>query len=380
MILDVTEEQSLIQSMARTFAQQVVAPEAAAIDEADLFPTRIYREMGELGLLGMTLPAEYGGSEADTLSWTLVQEELAKASAAVADAHMVCKLMCDVLLTNGSDQVRRAFLPRMARGEIICAIAQTEADTGSDVAAVQTLARRVDGGYRISGTKQFITFALNCDLAIVVATVDRTLGRGGIGLFLVSADTEGFSRGAKAPTMGVRGLATGELVFDDCFVPDDRVLAPPGAGLKRALTSLGSGRIGMAAQSVGIAQAAMDGAVAYARDRKAFGQSLTQFQAIQFMIADMSVNIEAARLMVRRAAVRKDQGASIIREASEAKLFASQMANRIVTDALQIHGAYGYTRDSQIERMFRDIRVYEIWEGTSQIQRLIIFRQLLETR
>lgn len=380
MILDVTEEHSLIQNTARTFAQQVVAPAAAAIDETDVFPSRIYRDMGALGLLGMTLPAEYGGSEADTLSWTLVQEELAKASAAVADAHMVCKLMCDVLLTNGSDEVRHAFLPRMASGEIICAIAQTEADAGSDVAAVQTVARRIEGGYRISGSKQFITFALNCDLAIVVATAERGLGRDGIGLFLISADTEGFRRGVKAPVMGVRGLATGELIFDDCFVPDDRVLAPPGAGLKRALMSLGSGRIGMAAQSVGIAQAAMDGAIAYARDRKAFGQSLSQFQAIQFMIADMSVNIEAARLMVRRAAVRKDQGAPIIREASEAKLFASQMANRIVSDALQIHGAYGYTRDSQIERMFRDIRVYEIWEGTSQIQRLIISRQLLGTR
>lgn len=178
----------------------------------------------------------------------------------------------------------------------------------------------------------------------------------------------------------MRGLATGELVFDGCFVPDDRVLAAPGAGLKRALTSLGSGRIGMAAQSVGIARAAMEHAVAYARDRKAFGQALTDFQSIQFTIADMSMNIEAARLMVRRAAELKDRGAPIIREASEAKLFASQMANRVVSDALQIHGAYGYTRDSAVERMFRDIRVYEIWEGTSQIQRLIISRQVLGTR
>ena len=379
-MLDLTEDQSLIQDTARSFAREVLAPAAAGIDQSDAFPTAIYRQMGALGLLGMTLPAQYGGAEADTVSWSLVLEELATASAAVADAHMVCKLMCDVLLTNGSEAVRRAFLPRMAAGELICAIAQTEADTGSDVAAVRTTARRVEGGYRISGAKQFITFALNCDLAIVVATVDRSLGRGGIGMFLATADTEGFIRGAAAPVMGVRGLATGELVFDDCFVPDDRVLAAPGDGLKRALTSLGSGRIGMAAQSVGIARAAMEHALAYARDRKAFGQALTDFQSIQFTLADMSMSIEAARLMVRRAARLKDQGAPIIREASEAKLFASQMANRVVSDALQIHGAYGYTRDSAVERMFRDIRVYEIWEGTSQIQRLIISRQLLGTR
>lgn len=377
---DLTDEQRLTQDTVRDFAQARVKPQAAHIDQSDEFPMAIYREMGALGLLGMTLPVEYGGSAADTVSWTLVQEELAKASAAVADSHMVCKLMCDVILTNGSEELRRAYLPRMAAGDLICAIAQTEANTGSDVAAVQTLARRVEGGYRITGAKQFITFAMNCDLAIVVATVDRTLGRDGIGMFLITADTEGFSRGAKTPVMGVRGLATGELVFEDCFVPDSHVLAPPGEGLKRALTSLGSGRIGMAAQSVGIAHAAFEDAISYAQDRKAFGQPISKLQAVQFMIADMSMNIEAARLMVRRAAHCKDAGQPIIREASEAKLFASQMANRVVNDALQIHGAYGYSRESAIERMFRDVRVYEIWEGTSQIQRVIISRQILNAQ
>lgn len=377
MPFDLTDEQRLIQDTVRDFARTAVKPRAADIDRIDEFPTELYRELGDLGLLGMTLPPERGGAGADTLAWTLVQEELAKASAAVADAHMVCKLMCDVLLTNGSEELQRTYLPKMAAGELICAIAQTEPNTGSDVAAVQTLARRVEGGYAISGSKQFITFALNCDLAVVVATVDRSLGRGGIGLFLVPADTPGFRRGAKTPVMGVRGLGTGELVFADCFVPDGFVLAQPGEGLKRALASLSSGRIGMAAQSVGIAQAAFEDAVAYARDRRAFGQPLAKLQAIQFMIADMSTNIEAARLMVRRAAQRKDAGLPIIREASEAKLFASQMANRVVNDALQIHGAYGYSRDSAVERLFRDARVYEIWEGTSQIQRVIISRQIL---
>jgi len=379
MTFDLTDEQRLIQDSVRAFARGAVKPRAAEIDETDTFPDDLYREMAKLGLLSMTLPPQYGGAGADTMSWALAQEELAVASAAVADAHMVCKLMCDVILSNGSDEVRQRYLPSMAAGETICAIAQTEADTGSDVAAVQTLAKRVAGGYVLNGSKQFITFALNCHLAIVVATTDRALGRAGIGLFLVPTDSEGCRRGAKAPVMGVKGLATGELVFEECFVPDSMVLAQPGEGLRRALTSLNSGRIGMAAQSVGIAQAAFEEAVSYAQARRAFGQPIAKLQAIQFMIADMSTNIEAARLLVHRAARRKDAGLPVIREASEAKLFASQMANRVVSDALQVHGAYGYSRESVVERLFRDIRVYEIWEGTSQIQRVIIARQILNS-
>lgn len=377
MIFGLNEEQQLIQDTVREFTRTEVRPRAAEIDQNDAFPEDIYRQMAELGLLGMTLPTEYGGSGADTLSWTLVQEELARGSAAVADSHMVCKLMSDVILTNGTEEMRKSILPRMARGEIICAIAQTEPNTGSDVAGVQTTAKRVNEGYVINGSKQFITFAMNCDLAIVVATTDREMGRRGIGLFLVDANNPGFRRGAKTPVTGVRGLGTGELVFEDCFVPDSAVLAPPGEGLKRALSSLSSGRIGMAAQSVGIAQAAFEEASSYARERRAFGQPIANLQAIQFMIADMSMNIEAARLMVRRAAYLKDIGQSIVREASEAKLFASEMANRVVDDAVQVHGAYGYSRESTVERLFRDIRVYKIWEGTSQIQRVIIARQLL---
>jgi alkylation response protein AidB-like acyl-CoA dehydrogenase len=377
MIFGLTDEQQLIQDTVREFAQSEVRPMAAEIDRSDEFPKDLYRQMAELGLLGMTLPVEYGGAGADTLSWALVQEELARGSAAVADSHMVCKLMADVILTNGTEEMRRSLLPRMAQGEIICAIAQTEPNTGSDVAGVQTTAKPVSGGYVINGSKQFITFAQNCDLAIVVATTDREKGRHGIGLFLVDADNRGFRRGGKTPVMGVRGLGTGEIVFEDCFVPESAVLAPPGEGMKRALASLSSGRIGMAAQSVGIAQTAFEVASSYARERRAFGQPIANLQAIQFMVADMSMNIEAARLMVRRAAHLKDFGRPIIREASEAKLFASEMANRVVNDALQIHGAYGYSQESEVERLFRDIRVYQIWECTSQVQRVIIARQLL---
>lgn len=376
-MFELDDEKRLIQDTVRQFAREVVLPRAAEIDSTDSFPFDIYAAMGALGLLAMNLPEAYGGAASDTVSWAVVQEELARASAAVADAHMVNKLMCDILLSDASEADKAHWLPRMGRGEAICAIAQTESDTGSDVAAIRTTARKVEGGYIINGAKQFITFAGICHLAIVVATVDRSLGRGGIALFLVDAETPGFRRGGKSRIMGVRGLATGELVFEDCFVPEHRMLTAPGGGLKRALTSLNSGRIGMAAQSIGIAQAAFDAALAFARERKAFGAPIADLQAIQFMLADMSVQIEAGRLMTRRAAWLRDAGRPLIREVSEAKLFASELAAKVVDDALQIHGAHGYSLDATVERLYRDIRVYRIWEGTSQIQRLVIARQLL---
>lgn len=376
-MFELDDETKLIQDTVRQFVADVVAPAAAGIDRSDEFPREIYRSLGELGLLAMTLPEAYGGADASTLAWSVVQEELARGSAAVADAHMVNKLMCDVLLSNAAQEDREGFVPAMGRGEIVCAIAQTEADTGSDVAAVKTTAKKVDGGFLLNGAKQFITFAGICDLAIVVATTDRSLGRKGIGLFLAEASSEGFRRGSKNKIMGVRGLATGELVFEDCFVPDHRMIAPPGEGMRRSLTSLNSGRIGMAAQSIGIAQAAFELALAFAKERKAFGGTIADLQAIQFMLADMSVMIEAGRLMTRRAAHARDAGRPLIREVSEAKLFASELAAKVVDDALQIHGAHGYSEEATVERLYRDSRVYRIWEGTSQIQRLVIARQLL---
>jgi alkylation response protein AidB-like acyl-CoA dehydrogenase len=334
--------------------------------------------MAELEILGMTLPPEYGGAGADTVSWSIVQEELARGSAAVADAQLLCKLMGDMILRNASDEQRRRHLPAMARGETICAIAQTEPGTGSDVAGVQTTATPRGDGYVLNGTKRFITAALVCDLAVVVATTDRAKGRGGITLFLVEAGTPGFSRGAKEHLMGVRGLATGELVFEDCRVPAACRLGAEGDGFRRAMVSLDGGRIGIGSQALGIAQAAMEAALAYARQRSAFGQPIAQFQAIQFMLADMSAQIEGARLLLRKAAFLRDQGRPIVREAAEAKLVASETAVRVASDALQIHGACGYSSEFPVERLYRDARVYPIWEGTSQIQRLVIARQLLK--
>jgi alkylation response protein AidB-like acyl-CoA dehydrogenase len=377
MNFDPSETQQAVRDLVRGFAEKEVRPRAAAIDRDDVFPRDLYRRMAELGLLGMTLPAQYGGAGADTVSWAMAQEELARASPAVADAALLAKLMGDVILINGGEELRGRYLPALARGEKICVIAQTEPGAGSDVAGVQTLARPTPDGWVLNGTKRFITLALACDAAVVVATTDRTRGREGIAVFLVDADTPGFRHGARDPVMGLRGLETGELVFEDCRVPPSALLLPPGQGFKGAMRSLNGGRIGIGSQAVGIAQAAMEAAIAYARERTAFGQPIADFQAIQFMLADMSAQIEGARLLVRKAAWLRDQGRPIVREAAEAKLTAAEVAVRIVHDALQIHGAAGYSTESAIERLYRDVRLYPIWEGTSQIQRIIISRELL---
>jgi alkylation response protein AidB-like acyl-CoA dehydrogenase len=378
MNFDLTESQRQVRDLCRDFAEREIRPRAAEIDRTDEFPWDLYKRMAELDILGMTVPPEYGGSGADTVSWCVAQEELARGSAVVADAQLLSKLMCDMLLHNATEAQKRRHLPAMVRGEKICCIAQTEPGTGSDVAGVQTSATRTADGWVLRGTKRFITEALLCDLAVVVATTDRAKGRDGIALFLVEMGAPGFARGGKEALLGMRGLATGELVFDDCRVGPEALLVPPGAGFKRAMVSLDSGRIGIGAQALGIAQAALEAALRYAKERAAFGQPIAAFQAIQFLLADMSAAIEGARLLLRKAAFLRDQGRPIIREAAEAKLVASEVAQRVVTDALQIHGAAGYSTEFPLERLYRDVRVYPIWEGTSQIQRLVISRQLLK--
>ncbi|MBI4010760.1 MAG: acyl-CoA dehydrogenase family protein [Candidatus Rokubacteria bacterium] len=378
MHFDLTEPQRLVRDLCRDFAERELRPRAAEIDRADEFPRDLYRRMAELEILGMTVPPEYGGSGADTMSWCIAQEELARGSAVVADIQLLCKLMTDMILQNGSEEQRRRYLPPMVRGEKICAIAQTEPAAGSDVAGIQTTATPTADGYALNGTKRFITCAMVCDLAVVVATTDRRKRQDGITLFLVEMGTPGFGRGGKERLMGAHGLGTGELVFEDCRVPRACLLGGEGEGFKRAMVSLDTGRIGIGAQALGIAQAAMEAALAYAKQRPAFGQPIAGFQAIQFMLADMSAQIEASRLLLRKAALLKDQGRPIIREAAEAKLFASETAARVTSDALQIHGAYGYSTEFPLERLYRDARVYQIWEGTSQIQRLVIARQLLK--
>ena len=378
MNFEMTDAQRMIRDMVREFAEKEIRPRAAEIDQTDEFPRDLYRRMAELGILGMTLSPEYGGSGADTVSWAIAQEEMARASVVVADIQLLNKLMQDMILRNGTEAQKGKYLPAMGRGEKICVIAQTEPGTGSDVAGIQTTARLEREGYVLNGTKRFITCAMVCDLAVVVATVDKSRGRQGITLFLVEKGTPGFSPGSKEHLMGVRGMGTGELVFDNCWVPRENLLGGEGEGFKRAMMSLDTGRIGIGCQAVGLAQAAMEEAIRYAKQRTAFGQPIASNQGIQFMLAEMSAGIEAARLRLRHAAFLKDQGRPIIREAAEAKLLASELAVRVTKDALQIHGAYGYSKDFPIERMYRDAKVYQIWEGTSEIQRMVIARQLLK--
>jgi alkylation response protein AidB-like acyl-CoA dehydrogenase len=380
MDLELTEAQRLVADTVRAFARKEVAPRAADIDRTDEFPRDLYRRLADLGLLGLTLPAEYGGAAADTLTWTLCQEELARASAAVAHAQLLAVILGELIREQGSEAQRRRWLPAMARGEAICVIAQTEPGGGSDVAGLTTYARPAADGWVLNGTKRFITAAQVCDVAVVVATTDPGLGRDGIAMFLVEAGTPGFRVGSKDHVMGLHGVGTGELVFDDCHVPRAALLGSERGGFKRAMESLNTGRVGIAAQALGVAQAALDAALAYAQTRVAFGRPIAELQAIQFLLADMSVQVEAVRLLVRRAAWRRDRGRPIAREAAEAKLMAAETAVRVTSDALQIHGAAGYATESPVERLYRDARVYPIFEGTSQIQRVVIARQLLRER
>jgi len=377
MDFDLSEPQRLIQDLCRAFAAKELRPRAAAIDREDAFPHDLYRRLAALGLLGMTLPPEYGGAGADTLAWAVAQEELARGCPAMADAALLAKLMGDLILLNGSDAQRRRWLPALAGGEAICVIAQTEPGAGSDVAGIRTTARPTADGFILNGTKRFITLATVCDLAVVVATTDPGRGRDAIVMLLVDMGTPGARRGAKDPVMGLHGLETGGLCFEDCAVPRAALLGGETDGFRRAMRSLDTGRIGIGAQAVGLAQAALDEALRYAREPTAFGQPIAGFQAIQFMLADMSAQVEAARLLVRKAAWLRDQGRPFIREAAEAKLVASETAVRVTSDALQIHGAYGYSTEFPLERLYRDARVYPIFEGTSQIQRLVIARSLL---
>jgi len=378
MDFELNDAQRMLRDMVRDFAEKEIKPRAAEIDRTDEFPWDLWKRMAELGILGMTLPPEYGGSGMDIVSWAIAQEEMARASVVVADIQLLSTLMQNMILKNGTDAQKQKYLPALGSGEKICIIAQTEPGAGSDVAGIQTTAKPERNGYVLNGTKRFLTCAMLADLAIVVATVDRSKGHKGITLFLVEKGTPGFSPGSKEHLMGVKGMGTGEVVLDNCWVPKENLLGGEGEGFKRAMMSLDTGRIGIGCQAVGLAQAAMEEAIRYAKQRTAFGGPIANLQAIQFMLADMSAGIEAARLRLRHAAWLKDQGRSIIREAAAAKLLASDLAVKVTADALQIHGAYGYSIDFPIERMYREAKVYQIWEGTSEIQRVVIARQLLK--
>jgi len=379
MDLTFTEEQEMIRKMVRDFAQKEVAPIAASVDEQGAVPHDNIRKMGQLGLLGLTTSEDYDGGGADMVSYVIAIEELSKACASTAIVVAVQNsLVCAGLEKFGSEDQKTRFLPPLARGEKLGAFALTEPGAGCDASALLTTAVPDGDSYVINGRKHFITNGGFADTIIVFAMTDKSKGHRGISAFVVEKGTPGFSVGKEEHKMGIRGANTCELLFDAVRVPASHRLGEEGQGFRIAMILLDGGRIGVAAQAVGIAQAAFDAALAYSKQRVQFGQPICEFQAIRWMLADMATRIEAARLLTYRAAVKKDSGERFSKEAAMAKLFASEAATWVADRAIQIHGGYGYMREYPVERNYRDAKITEIYEGTSEVQRMVIARSVLE--
>jgi butyryl-CoA dehydrogenase len=371
------EEQKMLRAMVRDFAAREVEPAAARIDDTEVVPDGLVARMAELGLFGLTVPEEYGGSGKGKTEFCIAIEELCRASAAVAAIFRVSlSLAIHPVIAFGSNEQKQKYLPAHASGKRLACFGLTEAGAGSDPAAMQTTARRRDDGYVLNGNKIFISLGAEADIAVVFATVDKEKGHRGITAFIVEKGTAGFSVGKHERKLGLHGISAVELVFEDCFVPTENRLGEEGAGFKIAMDALNASRTTVAAEAVGISQAAYEASLKYARERQQFGRPIAKFQAIQWMLADMATQIEAARLMTYWAASIEDEGKPYIKEAAMAKLFASEVSRMVTNNALQIHGGYGYTKDYPVERYLRDARLTEIYEGTSEIMRLTIANNL----
>jgi butyryl-CoA dehydrogenase len=376
--LELTQEQAMIQQMAGDFAEKEVRPIAQAIDREARFPRETVARMGELGLMGIAVPETYGGSGSDSVAYVLAVEEIARACASHAVIMSVNNsLYCDPVLAHGTEEQKARFLTPYASGKKIGCFALTEPEAGSDASNQTTLAHAEGDGYVLDGRKVFVTNGREASAALVFAQTDRAAGRRGISAFLVEKGTPGFTVVKTEDKLGIRASDTAEFLFERCRVPAANRLGAVGQGFKIALATLDGGRIGIAAQALGIAAAAYEAAVTYARERKSFGVPIGQHQMVQWMLADMATTIEAARLLTLRAAWRKDSGAPFGAEAAMAKLFAAETAMHVTTDAIQVHGGYGFIKEYQVERHFRDAKITQIYEGTSQIQKLVIARRLL---
>ena len=373
MYIELNEEQELLRDTVRRFAEEVVKPRAKEIDESGEFPIDFFHQAGELGLGGVCVPDEYGGAGMDSVSYCLVIEEISRVCASSGVILSVNNsLVCDPILKFGNEDQKEEFLKPLANGEKLGCFALTEPGAGSDAAALRTTARRDGDDYILNGNKVFITNGTHAHTALVFASVDLEKGYKGITAFLVPTDTPGYSSGGHEVKLGVNASGTTELSFDDMRIPERWRLGAEGEGFKVAMSTLDGGRIGIAAQAVGIAQGAFEEATSYAKEREQFGKSLSKFQAIQFYLADMSTELDAGRLLTWKAAWTKDNARRFTLEAAQAKLFAAEMAQRVTNKALQIHGGYGYTRDYNVERFFRDARITEIYEGTSEIHKMVI--------
>ena len=373
MTFKLTEEQLMIQSMVRDLARSEFAPKAMERDKTKEFPADNLKKLGELGLMGMMVPSEYGGSGADSVSYVLALAEVAYACAATAVVMSVHNsIVCESILRFGTEDQKKKYLQPLATGETLGAFALTEPNAGSDPSRQTTKAVFEGDSYILNGTKRFTTTGKNAGLVIVTAKTDEKARHKGISAFIIEQDTPGLTVGPLEDKMGLRASDTADLIFEDCRIPSENRLGNEGDGFLIAMTGLDGGRIGIAAQSLGVARAAFDAAVQYAREREQFGRAISKFQGLRWMIADMATEIEAARLMMLSAAEMKDNGENYTLQASMAKLFASEMVNRITAKAIQIHGGYGFTKEYPVERYYRDARVFTIYEGTSEIQRIVI--------
>ena len=375
MVLD--QDHLMVRDAVRTFVREAVTPHAAQWDRERTFPKDVHRQLAELGAYGVLVPEAYGGAGMDALALALILEEIAAGDGGTSTAISVNNCpVCSILLTYGNDAQKRDWLTPLARGEMLGAFCLTEPQAGSDASALRTTATRDGDVYVLNGVKQFITSGKNGNVAIVMAVTDKAAGKRGISAFIVPTDTKGYIVARVEEKLGQHSSDTAQIIFEDCRVPAANLIGAEGEGYRIALSGLEGGRIGIAAQSVGMARAAFEAALGYAKERESFGQPLFSHQAVQFRLADMATQLEAARQLIWHAAALKDAGLPCLTEAAMAKLFASEAAEHICSAALQIHGGYGYLSDFPVERIYRDVRVCQIYEGTSDIQKILIARGL----
>ena len=378
MDFSLTEDQKMLRAMVRDFAAKELEPVAAQIDETGEFPAEQVRKIADLGLMGLTIPEEYGGSGKGRVDFCIAVEELVQASAAAAAYFRISlSLAVPPIAMYGTDEQKRRFLVPQAKGEKLTCFALTETGAGSDPASLTTTATKKDNGYVLNGTKLFISIGAEAETIVTFATIDKSLGYRGITAFIVEKGTPGFSVGKHENKLGFRGLSAAELIFEDCFVPEENRLGEEGRGFRVALEALDESRITVGAEAVGIAQAALNASINYAKERQQFGQRIANFQAIQWMLADMATQVEAARMLTYYAADLQDKGLPFAKESAMAKLFASEVSSFVTNKAIQIHGGYGYTKDYPLERYLRDAKLTEIYEGTSEMMRMTIARALV---
>ncbi|MBB6217574.1 butyryl-CoA dehydrogenase [Anaerosolibacter carboniphilus] len=373
MQFQLTREQEMVRKMLKDFTENEVKPLAAEVDETERFPVETVEKMNRYGMMGMIVPKEYGGAGADEVSYAITVEELSRAcgtTGVICSAHN--SLACWPILKYGTEEQKKKYLVPLAKGEKIGAFGLTEPNAGTDAAGQQTIAVLDGDEWVLNGTKIFITNGGAADTYVIFAMTDRSKGVKGISAFIVEKGTPGFSIGKKEKKMGIRGSATTELIFENCRIPKENLLGSIGKGFGIAMSTLDGGRIGIAAQALGIAQGALDETIKYIQQREQFGKPIGKFQALQFDVADMETRVNAARWMVYNAAWRKSAGLSYGKEAAMAKLFAAETAMAVTTKAVQLHGGYGYTQDYPVERMMRDAKITEIYEGTSEVQRMVI--------